>query len=780
MFEKACRSIMMAALVMGAAACAEKAETDNMSDVDQEKHLPGTTIVFTAAGEDLPQTKTALFGGTGDDRNKVKFCEGDALSVWYDIVTGDSEESYSAESYSTKFEMQGSVKSDGSADFSGEVESAADRYFVIYPYVEGMFCETTSRGGMVINHRFSEISIPTQQKAVAGSFDPLASFSAGVSVKQDDGHHTIVLKNLCSLIKFSVPEGTTYKKAVLRSSGNEIAGAISLKLASDNTWSIMSTPESKTVTLKGNITSGNDYYFVVAPFEIKGFSIELYHNEDDTTPFFTKTTSKNLSTVPGRIYNVGNISDSRYSGWKGDGSAQNPFLIESVDDLKHLQTCFSTKSEADKYAGKYFLQTSDIDCNGEVLGIGSSDGTVKFTGNYDGGKYVISNFVLQDFIKNTEYGTYVGLFRTAYDASFTGMRISPKIIDITDKGDNGNISMDKNIGSLVGRTESSYYGYCSITDCIVLEGQPLNLVKPALVTYGGLVGTNNGNMKITGCENRSTIIFNSSSTNVLGNPQLRIGGLVGEFVAKGDDRWCEIDRCRNTAEISITDSFQASGYMAVAAVGGIIGKCVDPTDYDSTLRITNCVNTGDIKVDLYTGASAGYAGGIVGNLNSDGDSSVGDPYVFNCLNKGYIYCKAESIDRYDSPSAGGIIGYGYNPYISTGLQVALCVNTGYVYTNSSNNRASISCGGYICVGCYWLKYDDELPGYTGFDLSDKNYSFDSGNFSATLNSARETLFNSASSSSIEVVDLLKDKAWWTSGKWVSWKGDDAYSLDLDF
>ena len=199
MFEKVYCSIIVSALAVFASACTEKVEMDNTSVGGQGENLPGATIVFTAAGDGVPLTKTALAGGTGEDRNKVKFCEGDALSVWYDVIS----ESYAE---STKFEMSGSVKSDGSADFTGKVENASDRYFVIYPYVEGMTCETTMRGGIIINHFFDNISIPIQQKAVAGSFDPSAAFSAGVSVKQDDTHHIVALKNLVGLLKFSVPE----------------------------------------------------------------------------------------------------------------------------------------------------------------------------------------------------------------------------------------------------------------------------------------------------------------------------------------------------------------------------------------------------------------------------------------------------------------------------------------------------------------------------------------------------------------------------------------------
>ena len=769
MFEKVYRSIIVSALAVFCSACTEKVEMDNTSG-GQGENLPGATIVFTAAGDGVPLTKTALAGGTGEDRNKVKFCEGDALSVWYDVIS----ESYAE---STKFEMSGSVKSDGSADFTGKVENASDRYFVIYPYVEGMTCETTMRGGIIINHFFDNISIPIQQKAVAGSFDPSAAFSAGVSVKQDDTHHIVALKNLVGLLKFSVPEGTKYGKAVL-TSDTSIAGDITINCSSDGNFAFNSSPGSNSITLVGDISNGKDYYFTIAAVddELDGITVELYTDAKDSTPYIVKSTSKTLDITAGKIVNIGEISDPKRPGWKGDGSAKNPYLIESINDLKHLQECFSDQDEADKYCGKYFLQTSDIDCNGEVLGIGSSGGSVKFTGHYDGAKHKISNFILQDYDnKNKQYGVYIGLFRTAYDASFTGMRLSPKSIDITDEGDS-DFSMNKNIGTLVGRTESSSDGYCSITDCIVLEGQTLNLVKPALVSYGSLVGTNSGNMKITGCENRSAISFNSSSANVLGNPEIRIGGLVGEFVARNDNRWCEIDRCRNTADISITDSFHAAGYLVISAVGGIIGKCMDPTDYDSTLRITDCVNTGSISVALDTRASVGYAGGIVGELDSDGDSSVGDPYVYNCLNKGAISCTAESVDRYDSPSAGGIIGYGYNPYMSSGLQIALCVNTAVVKSLASDanigNRASISCGGYLCVGCYWTT-SDEIPGYTGMDYAAENYYLDSKDFSATLNSIKKTICT------ISPKTLLKDKTWWESGS-ASWKGSDASSLDLDY
>ena len=43
---------------------------------------------------------------------------------------------------------------------------------------------------------------------------------------------------------------------------------------------------------------------------------------------------------------------------KGEGTADNPYLVESAEDLKYIQV---QVNEGNKFEGKYFKQTADID-----------------------------------------------------------------------------------------------------------------------------------------------------------------------------------------------------------------------------------------------------------------------------------------------------------------------------------------------------------------------------------------------------------------------------------
>ena len=66
------------------------------------------------------------------------------------------------------------------------------------------------------------------------------------------------------------------------------------------------------------------------------------------------------------------ISFSSYAAWngdatawtQGDGSEQNPFLIENEAQLSHLQ---QTVTAGETYQGKYFRMTADLDMGGKQM-----------------------------------------------------------------------------------------------------------------------------------------------------------------------------------------------------------------------------------------------------------------------------------------------------------------------------------------------------------------------------------------------------------------------------
>lgn len=87
--------------------------------------------------------------------------------------------------------------------------------------------------------------------------------------------------------------------------------------------------------------------------------------------------------------------------FSGKGTGNEPYLIQSRDDLYHLRDLVN---EGETFQGIYFRQTCDIDLKSEKWEpIGNTSGGKSFWGIYDGNGYSISNLYI------TEQG-YAGFF----------------------------------------------------------------------------------------------------------------------------------------------------------------------------------------------------------------------------------------------------------------------------------------------------------------------------------------------------------------------------------
>lgn len=82
------------------------------------------------------------------------------------------------------------------------------------------------------------------------------------------------------------------------------------------------------------------------------------------------------------------------SEWEGEGTADEPYLIEGFEDF--LLLVERSNSEED-FSGVYFLQTEDIDCHYYPMGaVSAVSGKTSFEGYYDGYGHTISNYCLDD------------------------------------------------------------------------------------------------------------------------------------------------------------------------------------------------------------------------------------------------------------------------------------------------------------------------------------------------------------------------------------------------
>lgn len=139
------------------------------------------------------------------------------------------------------------------ATFSG-MAGKAEGYYALYPYQSDAFMTEGA-----INATF-----PSEQTAVAGSFDP----EAFIAVAQSDNEGNFSFKNVAALVQFTMPEGENATSATLTANADNEKLCGPVKITFDEEGNPSATANgtmTNAVTLKGNLVAGETYYFVVRP-----------------------------------------------------------------------------------------------------------------------------------------------------------------------------------------------------------------------------------------------------------------------------------------------------------------------------------------------------------------------------------------------------------------------------------------------------------------------------------------------------------------------------------
>ena len=328
---------------------------------------------------------------------------------------------------------------------------------------------------------------------------------------------------------------------------------------------------------------------------------------------------------------------------------------------------------------KNCILACDINFNEKVLnGTYFGDGT-SIQGIIDGNGYALYNFSVN---YTGSYGT-IGLLAQSLkgNAAIRNLSIGKpsEIIDYKINGASANTT-----GCLVGKinetttadqtvTISNVHIYCNIT-----------FMKPVAngVTVGALVGmthndSNNQNtytVNISDCSFTGSVKFDAAATT--SGQNTRIGGMVG-YHKIGT---LNISNCVNNADLDLTNRDCGSNS---SFVGGMVGNAQSPANF------TNCVNTGDLISDE-------YSGGIVGAVSYN--NSTTHAYSFKkCTNYGNVTANSADLER--RCTAGGIIGlanfgtYSFDQCGNTGT-----ISSSYIYDAASNPKLG-ACG---IIGRYWL------------------------------------------------------------------------------
>ena len=171
-------------------------------------------------------------------------------------------------------------------------------------------------------------------------------------------------------------------------------------------------------------------------------------------------------------------NDYRSIGNKGSGTQGDPYRVESAADLKNISETF----EAMRYSNFYVKQTADINLKEAESFAPIGVGTSGFTGHYDGGGYVISNWSISNCTGITRLNVYdkepksIGLFNNIIGTvERLGIGNSTFTVD-------ANANNINRVGAFAGKmTGSGQLLNCYAAECAVSYNYKTNVVVGALV-----------------------------------------------------------------------------------------------------------------------------------------------------------------------------------------------------------------------------------------------------------------------------------------------------------
>ena len=245
-------------------------------------------------------------------------------------------------------------------------------------------------------------------------------------------------------------------------------------------------------------------------------------------------------------------------GFYGKGTAENPYEIRNVNDLKLLAEKVNGNETANSgvtYEGKYFKLTANIDLKNEEwtpIGTMLVEEGRPFQGTFDGGGHQITKLKITG-------GSYAGLFGYTEGAVIKSCNVT------------GEVNGYNCTGGIVGyATDNTHILNCSFQGNVEGDGEE----------RGGIVGSTSGGCEVSGCFVTGTVTGDRE-----------VGGIAGTGVGT-------IKNCYALANVT------ATGVNA----GGIAGKAYNCT-------IENCYYSGDVL-------AKNYAGGIAGVMDSTSGSST--------------------------------------------------------------------------------------------------------------------------------------------------------------
>ena len=271
--------------------------------------------------------------------------------------------------------------------------------------------------------------------------------------------------------------------------------------------------------------------------------------------------------------------------------------------------------------GKYYLD-ADITLTGSY--------TQDFAGTLDGNGHTVTVNGVPVF--NKIKGGTVKNLKVAGQAENTGKLNCGGLAETIEGGNIEKVTVDYDItvkslandSSFAGGIAAAVSGTVKLSE-VINEGNikidSMATIDAGKIAFGGLIGSANAaNLTMEKCENKGSVISENNAN---------VGGLLG----RGYNSTLAITECKNTAELK---GFGGGNFQQ--GLGGIVGIVWNNTNSAPTVNIKNCENLGAISSSDGT-TDRLMAGGIVGlgyvapHINIENSKNSGEINV-HCHNPG--------------------------------------------------------------------------------------------------------------------------------------------------
>ena len=610
-----------------------------LSACNKEQAEPSGTesgeLVTLEASIGAPGTKIH-FTGDKDSYTETKWQAGDCL--W---VRSDTQPYWEAGDCFTT--SAADISSDGhSAKFTGRTRKDG-KLAAAYPY---MMVNTSSDNDEIW------LDLPGEQTLVPGDCAPNSNPAVAFLA---DGSTSLSMKYVLGAIKFSLtgenlkvssfelldakssnalhgscvvtPDYEAKDIKSIKMLGNP--GANRLRLVPSAEITLGSTPLDFYVMLpEGSLSDG----FVLKALDAEGKALASLLSEKVNTI----TRGKVVKMPVAAMKKAGSESGAEL---QGSGIEADPYLIESAENLINLSNLINSEESYEKYAGKVYKQTADIDMNLKEFSPIGANAARPFKGKYLGSYKVISNLSTSGLDSSNPAS---GLFGYAENATIDRVVVS-------NRSNGGNFNR---VGGIVGYAKNCTVNQCSIKDGELgatanmcagiiadMDGGKVSYCSAANVKIsntknyaGGIVAHAHGGAVIEGC------FINHAEISAANE----VGGIVGKTDA---------------ATVTLCNTQKSVVSASAEDAGGIVGWSVA----ESTIKNCKVYDGSTVKVKDY------YAGGIVGLVQL---STVED-------------CKVEATEIGGGQRNGGIAGYMkatpsniINCSVSAGTKVSGSLNIG--------------------------------------------------------------------------------------------------------